>query len=270
MDKSGKVITIFLVIFVILLISLTAISMFFFQKETELRKSAEMQLEQVRVSVAKLGADAKYLREQNYLLQEKSKEADEKINSLLDDVELEQGLREELKVEVQNLKEALSAANQAREKMEAELRAAAEQSRKEKDDLAVKLSAEEKRSKELDALQQSLQSKISELERSLGIAPSSGGAGAAEENIKLEKIVISPLEGEGRVLSVDAENEFIIFSLGEKNGLSEGVTVSVYRDDQYLGDAKITRVQPEMSAADFIPPLAGRDVQKNDRVIIKK
>ena len=41
MNSSGKVLVIFLVIIAVLLISLTAISLFFFQKETERRKIAE-------------------------------------------------------------------------------------------------------------------------------------------------------------------------------------------------------------------------------------
>ena len=45
-NSSGKVLVIFLIITGILLISLTAISLFFFQKETERRKLAEVTLKE--------------------------------------------------------------------------------------------------------------------------------------------------------------------------------------------------------------------------------
>ena len=127
------------------------------------------------------------------------------------------------------------------------------------------------RAKELDTVAVQLQERIGQLETQLGIAPTGG------DQIHLEKIVVSPgskteksLKDEGRVLTVDAENEFVIVNLGQKDGISEGVVLSILRGEQYLGDVQVTRVQPEMAAADFIPPLASQNVNKNDRVIKKQ
>jgi hypothetical protein len=75
---------------------------------------------------------------------------------------------------------------------------------------------------------------------------------------------------EGRILSVDVETEFVIVSLGENDGLSVGNILSVYRNDDYLGDIKVTRLQPKMSAADLITPFSIRNVQKNDQVKVKQ
>ena len=57
MNKVGKVLTVFLVIFTVLLVSLTAISMFFFQKELERRKAAEELLEQIKGREVKLDGE---------------------------------------------------------------------------------------------------------------------------------------------------------------------------------------------------------------------
>jgi len=75
---------------------------------------------------------------------------------------------------------------------------------------------------------------------------------------------------DGRILSVDADTEFVIINLGEKDGITRSMVLSVYRGKEYLGDVKVTRVQPEMSAADFIPPFSSRLARKNDQVVAKK
>ncbi|HQP10088.1 MAG TPA: hypothetical protein PKV41_01740, partial [Candidatus Omnitrophota bacterium] len=74
---------------------------------------------------------------------------------------------------------------------------------------------------------------------------------------------------EGRILSVDAETEFVIVSLGQTNGIKAGDVLAIYREGKYLGDIRVTRLQPEMSAADLIPPFSIRNVKKNDQVRIK-
>ena len=57
MNNSGKTLTIFLVVIAVLLVSLTAIAVFFFLQEVELRKSAEYNLEQIRIAEIKLQED---------------------------------------------------------------------------------------------------------------------------------------------------------------------------------------------------------------------
>jgi hypothetical protein len=69
---------------------------------------------------------------------------------------------------------------------------------------------------------------------------------------------------------VDADTDFVIVSLGDKDGVSKGAILSLYRGEQYLGDIKVSRVLANMSAADFVTPLKSSDVQKDDQVMIKK
>ena len=86
----------------------------------------------------------------------------------------------------------------------------------------------------------------------------------------LEKTVsVLDLVVQGKILSIDVETEFVIVSLGSKDGLSVGNVLSVYRDDNYMGDIKITRLQSEMSAADLVGPLSIKNIQKNDYVKVK-
>ena len=117
MSKPGKTVTIILVVICILSLVLTVIAVFFFQKESEQRKIAEDNLAQSKLSEAKLQAELKESKKQVFLLEEKAKEADEKINSLMDDLELAEGVRDEIKAENDTLKEALDTESKAKDQL---------------------------------------------------------------------------------------------------------------------------------------------------------
>ena len=117
-NSSGKVLVIFLVIFVILSLSLAGLAMFFLSKEKERRISTETALQQSVTNAAKLETKLQDAIKQGFLLQEKNKEADEKINGLLDELELQEGIREELKKENQALKEEFEKEAKARTELQ--------------------------------------------------------------------------------------------------------------------------------------------------------
>jgi len=312
MNSSGKVLIIFLVITAMLLISLTAISLFFFQKETERRKLAEATLEEYQGEKEKIDEELKELKKQNFLLQEKNKESEARVNDLSDELELENGLREEMKLETVALGEKLAELMDEKEVSAKEIEEEEELHKKLTKDLSVseqkikeleaQLKAEKERSQKLGQLYEQKQQE--EAARAESIRKSKKEAIAdnnkAEESlpdeganlgIELEEIVIAPripkaqgaaaelifketasdLESalNGRILSVDLETEFVIVSLGKEDGLAIGSVLSVYRNENYVGDIKITRLQSEMSAADLILPLSIRNVKRDDLVKTK-
>jgi hypothetical protein len=322
MNSSGRVLVIFLVITAILLISLTAIALFFFQKETERRKLAETTLDESQVARAALEKELNELKKQNFLLEEKKKEADGRLDDLSDELELEKGLREEIKLETASLqekleevkksKEELSKAVQEKEEAEGALKSELTKYEKEVQELKSQLKAETERNKKLSELyaqkEKEQQEEISHLKSLptkenppvLGDLEADAEAGDASQvvslGVELGEIVVNPNAveseddvlrstapvplnktvdtldslNEGHILSVDIETEFVIVSLGENNGLTIGNILSVYRNNDYLGDIKITRLQPEMSAADPITPLSIRNIKKNDQVKVKQ
>jgi len=269
MNDSGKTLTIFLIVIALLLVSLTAIAVFFFLKEVDLRKTAEYNLEQMKIIESKLQADLKEAKKQVFLLEEKAKEADAKIESLLEEVELEQGLREEIKKENKVLQDALeeahSANQQIREEQEKKLADAEEKIMT----LQDKLEAAIKEKDAIDGARQDLQEKMDDID-----PPPEGAAGedlSAGQEVDLDKIVVNPAEeGAGEVISVDTETEFMIVSLGEKDGITKGAVLSVSRKGSYLGDVQVSRVLPEMAAADFVSPLSSEKVKKGDQVSVKE
>ena len=299
-NSSGKVLVIFLVIFVILSLSLAGLAMFFLSKEKERRISTETALEQSVASATKLEAKLQDAIKQGFLLQEKNKEADEKINGLLDELELQEGIREELKKENQALKEKFEKEANAKAELQEKLASNAEAAQRlpeleaqlqteqgARQELEQKLSASEERAKTLEEALAKMQQQGIESPAPAPVpveaAPEAEEPQQQEtpvieeessgdkEEIQLEKIVVAPAKAapEGRVVMVDTETEFVIVNLGANHGIKEEQVLAVSRGKDQLGEIKVTRVQPEMSAADFIPPLTSRQIRKDDSVVIK-
>lgn len=302
MNNSGRTVTIFLVVMLIISVCLASIALYYYQNESTLRKSAETSLAQLKIIEAKLQGDLMESKKQISVLDEKNKEMDEKINDLSESLDLEKSLKEAQKKENQDLREALENENQSKEKLRAELTKELTSAQEKVVALESQLTSAQNNVNELTTQSQSLQDKIKQMEseRQAKIeqpappistpptAPESPATGAADtkqetkdqpkeinkednKQIQLEPIVVNGTEiPQGRVLSVDKENEFLIFNLGEKDGVKPGFLMSIYQGNEYLGDVKVSRVQPEMSAADFIPPFSSQKVRKDDQVVAKK
>ena len=282
--KRGKTLTIFLALNLIVLCALIAIYGFFYQTEKQKRHEFENELEKSHASEAKLQADLKESHRQLAIAQDKKKEVDDKINSLMDEMELNEGLRKELKTENASLKEAVEAAKKEKDKAKGDLEEA-ERRYKEATELFKseqdKNNALQKTVKELEEAKSDAEKKINVMKDDLKpynqqsaerqIAAETIDSGRpGKSKIELDKIVVNPNDGtRGKVLSVDKEAEFIVCNLGLKQGIKAADVLSVYRGEEYLGDVRVSRVQDELSAADIIPPFSSRKVRKNDVVVFK-
>lgn len=291
-NRSGKVIVVFAVIFTILLTSLAAISIFLFQKEIARREEAEKRLASLSTDKTNIEKELAQLKKDKFLLEERNKEADDRINSLLDELELQEGLRNELKAEAGTLRTEMDKIKKERDVLKEKI-GSVQITEQELSDLQQRLTQttqqKEQAIKELEEIKtknNQMAEQMSSLEKRLGeaaaqielkknegqvLAPvSSENRIPAEEGIELPKIVVgSSQAAQGRVLTVDVDAEFVIVNLGEKDGLKQGTVLSVFRGQEYLGDVQVTRLQPEMSAADFIPPFSSRLVRKNDQAVVK-
>lgn len=250
MNKNGKTLTIFLVLISILLLSVTGISLFFFQKESNERKAAEVKLSQAKDSEAKLEAALKEAKKQILLAEEKAKEADTKINGLMDELELQDGIRDQMKAENNALKEAVTSESQANGALQKELTAAQE-----------RFAALEEKLKVAESQRAELEAKIQEMSQQA----------ASQSEVDLDKIIVTPGSiPEGKIVSINSENNFVIVNLGQEHGMAQDMVLSVYRNDQYLGDLKIARAEENMSVADFAAPLDSKQLKVNDRIVVKK
>ncbi|MBF0521454.1 MAG: hypothetical protein HQL24_00190 [Candidatus Omnitrophica bacterium] len=282
MNSSGKVVTIFIAIFVVLLISLTAISMFYLQQESKIRREAESQLEKAKTQITSLEGERDGLKKDKFVLEAKNKEADDRINDLSSELDLEKGLREQMKTENTSLKSQLDQEKQANAVLQGQFDKQSAELQKTTSDLQTSLKENqdnEARAKTAEQAAAELKEKMAKMEE--GFAPTNNNLAmndpvsqakqtVAKDQVQLDKIVVSPKQvPEGRVLSVDTETEFVIINLGEKDGVRQGDLLAVYRGKDYLGDIKVTRLQAEMAAADLLPPFSSKLVRKNDQVVSK-
>jgi len=269
MGKSGKALTFILIVFVVLLVSVTGISLFFFLKEIDARQAAEAQVDQLKTVEAKLNGDLKSAQEQIVLLDEKKREAEEKIEGLLQEVDLQKTAKEEVQKQNSTIRDNLQKETQAKEEIRSrlsqDLQVAQDKYNTVKSDLDKALA----HSKELEEAKSQFEARMQSGEApvvELATKESVSGDGIA-----LDKIVVNPNpSSKGRVISVDSDTDFVIVSLGEKDGITKGALLSVFRGQDYLGDVKVSRVLAEMSAADFVPPFKSQNAKKDDQVVVKK
>ncbi|MDP8265303.1 MAG: hypothetical protein P9M12_07525 [Candidatus Aceula lacicola] len=83
----------------------------------------------------------------------------------------------------------------------------------------------------------------------------------AEESFGAPIVLMSS----GEIISVNDENNFVIIDLGEETGIKIGDQLTVYRNDEYIGDLEVIQVRKDISAADIIKisaPLKAGDVVK--------
>jgi len=74
---------------------------------------------------------------------------------------------------------------------------------------------------------------------------------------------------EGKILAVNPSWNFVVLSLGDRNGVVSNAEMLIKRDSQLIGRVKITSVEPSTSIADIIASSVkkGFSVQPGDSVI---
>lgn len=88
------------------------------------------------------------------------------------------------------------------------------------------------------------------------------------QTVELEKITVSvprtqPLEG--KILQVNAEWQFVVVDLGW-DLLSVGDVLGVYRDDAFIAKVQVERVQARVAAARVLPEYEPAEIAMDDRV----
>lgn len=113
---------------------------------------------------------------------------------------------------------------------------------------------------EKDILNTSLQSKLKDQESQLA-------ALKEREADRRKKQMRSGLEG--RILAVNSSWNFVVLSLGDRNGVVNNAEMLIKRGTQLIGKVRITSVEPSTSIADIVPNSIrpGFAVQPGDNVI---
>jgi len=95
-------------------------------------------------------------------------------------------------------------------------------------------------------------------------------SGAGGGMVQLEKVVVSQpaladSASQGHVVSVHPEWKFVVIDLGW-DAVRIGDVVSIYRDEELLGKARVERVQEKVSAVTLLPDWMQTEVRVNDIV----
>ncbi len=92
---------------------------------------------------------------------------------------------------------------------------------------------------------------------------------AATSEVNRYRANVARNELTGRVLAVNPGWNFVVISVGDRQGAATGATMVVTRSGQAIGKARITSVEPSTSIADLIPGTfrKGVTVQPGDVVV---
>ena len=117
-----------------------------------------------------------------------------------------------------------------------------------------------KQLEEKDILTTSLQAKLKDQESQLATLKE-------RESQRRSKSMRSGLEG--RILAVNPSWNFVVLSLGDRNGVVNSAEMLIKRGSQLIGKVRITSVEPSTSIADIVvnSVRAGLSVQPGDTVI---
>ena len=138
----------------------------------------------------------------------------------------------------------------------------------------------EKVEKKLGQTESLIQSKIDEIwdiKDDLDRSFKNAQLGSKSSEVELPPIIVnsdgpavntnpgeSKLGLDAKVVSINAENNFVIVDAGEGSGVSVGDTLSVYRDSQYIARLEVIQVRKDIAAADIKEQWSS--VQKGDIV----
>lgn len=119
-----------------------------------------------------------------------------------------------------------------------------------------------KQLEEKDILNTSLQAKLKEDEAQVSEL-------RKKEAERKAKIMRNGLEG--KVLAVNPSWNFVVISLGDRNGVVNNAELLISRSGQLVGKIRVTSVEPSTSVADIVANsvAAGSSVQPGDTVIYK-
>lgn len=120
----------------------------------------------------------------------------------------------------------------------------------------------------LDQTENLIQSKIDEIWQIKETLDKSFSPSKDKNTVELPPIVVNSNEDDlenslddsspslptglnAKIIKVDAENNFVVLDVGEKNGVRVGDLLNAYRGDQYLAQLEVIQVRKDICAADI-------------------
>jgi hypothetical protein len=268
MRNHGKAATIILFVLIIISFSLAGGLYYLFQKEHERNVSLQSDLEDTITKYKKVESELENTKYKVSNLTLQIKEAQSKLESLNSELKQEKAAKQEALEKTDKLTADLEQLGLLKSDLENKLVQAQEDREKGQSLL-----------KELKSQKSILELKVKELE-------------AKSQGVELGKIVVSPegaslvtadafgqiatekaekpLTGkEGKVLVINKDYNFVVLSLGSKDGIDIGDIFTVYHNNKRLGEVKVEKVHESMAAAGFSSSDMKEKVNEGDKVVQK-
>lgn len=84
--------------------------------------------------------------------------------------------------------------------------------------------------------------------------------------VELGEVVVTPAALNGKVLKANRKYNFVIVDLGKNDGIKEGMYLTIYKQDNPVGDINIEKVYDELSVGRTIFEWAGGEIDIGDIV----
>jgi myosin heavy subunit len=253
MNKRGKAVIVLLILLAAASISLSGVIYFNLEKEKNQSAALSQKISEIESGKSELAAK---LQEQKVELSKayaKLEQNEKRIKELRFSLDEEKNKAQEAVSELASLRGDLAEAKTSKADLERKVSKNEEEIGSFKEQIA-----------KLKKLRTTLEAKLKELN--------------GKSDIELGKIIIAPEGGkkeplakdlEGKILVVNKEYGFAVINLGAQDGVSAGDMLSIYKNDKYIGDIVIERVDKIMSSANFLSSSIKDKVQEGYRVVRK-
>jgi len=272
-DNKGKVPIAALVILLVISLLLALGGLYSLQKERDKNLTLLEEIDDIKTK-QKI-TETKLEESKNTIsgMEDKLKEAQTQIDTLTHDLEKGKTDREEVLSQIEQLKTELDQQKELRLNLENKLTQAQEEVNK----MQSRLTDLESKKAELESKVQDLQEQVQKVELGKIVVGSEGTPANPASTAEPEpaqapnKSETGPLASnmEGKILVVNRDYNFAVFNLGTKDNVNVDDIFSVYQDNKYLGDIKVSKVHDSMSAADFVSLDIKDKVREGDKVIPK-
>ncbi len=171
--------------------------------------------------------------------------------------------RESLEAQINRLQQRVAESEQARDQVVAKLQSAIVQKDKELTGLRAEKEAREEDQRQKVALLDKTTKDLEEARAKVDLLTKQVAEQQARVDIDSDPTSLVPTL-DGRVIAV--ASGAIEVSLGSDDGLRVEHVLEVYRDDEYVGRAVVTSVQPDRAVARLVKEYVRGVVQRGDRV----
>lgn len=210
---------------------------------------------------------------------EDTQQAKAQVDAELGTVRTRLSASEEELAKAREEREALTRSVEDRQQEVDRLAKELEQTRSEAQNVSTKLTSLQserdvmnQRLGELERAKNELESKVLELSGQPSVELDKilvgSGAGAAAAQPSTGMAAPSGAEAKGKIMIIDREYDFVIISLGKRDGVVMNQEFQVVRGDQTLGRIKVEQVHDELSAAAILPDSRKDDIREGDVVSV--